>query len=391
MLKAVIFDMDGVLVDSEPVHFKANNILMKEKFGFNIDYEYYKSFIGSTVAHIFKTYKEIFKIEEYTWEELVSMADNILEELVDKEGYPQIKGAGNFVRHLKKSGYKLAIGSSSPMKKIKKNMHDMGIYDCFDVFVSGMDLERPKPFPDIFLECSKQLGVEPKECIVIEDSANGLKSGKKAGMACVGYINPNSGDQDLSEADYLFESFLNIDESFFRLVHSHCFDYPFHVMDTKRLRIREISKYDVPELFKIYEDKSITKYMEGLYPTIKEEIDYTEDYIKNVYNFYGYGMWILEKKDGTIIGRGGIEFLENGKYTGNYLGYVIGKKYQGMSYGYESSKAIIDYAFYELEIKELYVKIKKENIPSIKLGKKLGFTFEDEPDQEGYVYGILKK
>lgn len=226
MLKAVIFDMDGVLVDSEPLHYKSNCITLKENFGIELDYEYYKQFIGSTITYMWKTIKEHFHIVDCSAEELGKINDRILKNLVETEGYPPVRGAAEFVRELRSQGYKLAVASSSKRFKIVENLNSLGVLDCFDVIVSGVELERPKPFPDIFLKAVEELELSEKECIVIEDSENGVKAAVAAGIPCAGFLNPNSGDQDLSKADYLFEDFTSIEEGFLRMVHAHHFGEP---------------------------------------------------------------------------------------------------------------------------------------------------------------------
>ncbi len=162
-------------------------------------------------------------------------------------------------------------------------------------------------------------------------------------------------------------------------------------METERLIIREICLDDLDALYDIYSDSSITKYMEGLYEDHGEEEEFTRAYIKNMYGFYGYGIWILQKKDGTIIGRAG---LSNREYNGEFCieaGYVIGVPYQRQGYATEALNAIVMYAKRELEVKKVYSFIKEENLASIRLAKRCGFeregsAFDNDEEYEVYVH-----
>lgn len=219
MLKAVIFDMDGVLIDSEPVHFEANKRIMKD-FGYELEYEYYKQFIGSTLSHMWQVLKEDYDIEDEI-EILNKMSEQGSKDIIGKDGYIKIPGACELVEMFSSNNLRLAVASSSSTGNIEDVVSSLGIKQYFDIIVSGLDVLYPKPAPDIFLDAAEKLKVDSSECIVIEDSSNGVKAAKAAGMTCIGYINPNSGEQDLSEADYLVESFEGLDMSFFNMVYCH--------------------------------------------------------------------------------------------------------------------------------------------------------------------------
>ena len=244
MLKAIIFDMDGVLVDSEPLHYEVNRKTMQEHFATDLDYEYYKQYIGSTVMAMWSKIIKDFGIVGYTADELFQLSERIKERIISDNGYPEIPGVVDFVKRLS-SKYALAVASSSALKNIENNVKRLGLESNFHKLVTGLSVANPKPAPDVFLKAAEELGVKPEECIVIEDSCNGVKAAKAAGMACLGFINPSSGNQDLSQADYLFESFNSIDNDFVEMVYSHHFGIPWTVLETDRLIVREMCPLDV--------------------------------------------------------------------------------------------------------------------------------------------------
>lgn len=219
MLKAIIFDMDGVLIDSEPVHLEANKRLM-EKLGLKFDRDYYMQFIGSTTDYMWDKMKKDYNIS-LTPDELMDISDNFVKEINGESGYPVMEGASELICKLHKSGLKLAVASSSGMKRIISSIEKLNVAEEIYCVVSGQELSRPKPAPDIFLKAAEKLNVLPEECIVIEDSLNGMKAAKNAGMICVMYENQSVGSWDSSYADYILQGFNGIDESFFNMVYAH--------------------------------------------------------------------------------------------------------------------------------------------------------------------------
>lgn len=211
MLKAVIFDMDGVIIDSEPFHL----IICREIFkNLSIPFceEEYNSYIGVSNTSMWTTLKDKYGLKE-TVDELSMFQTNAGMKYIKENEIEPIPGILDLLDELGGSGIKIALASSSSMEGIKMVLEKFKITQYFQAVVSGEDLERGKPAPDIFLKAAGMLQVEPEYCTVIEDSHNGVTAAKAAGMKCVGYQNPSSGDQDLRAADLILNSLKGLNQN----------------------------------------------------------------------------------------------------------------------------------------------------------------------------------
>lgn len=226
MLKAVIFDMDGVMIDSEPVHQEANKRVMKE-LGLSFEESYYAQFVGSTTDHMWDKMIQDFSLSQ-TPEQLMEMSSRHVAEINGEDGYPEIPGVSQLIRKLSGENLKLAVASSSGKKRIQYILDCMKLQSEFDGIVSGIEAKNPKPAPDTFLKAAELLQVQPSECLVIEDSWNGMKAAKAAGMVCLGYENPESvmDRQNMEYADYIAQGFEDIDMKFLEMVYSHASGEP---------------------------------------------------------------------------------------------------------------------------------------------------------------------
>ena len=385
MLKAVLFDMDGVLLDTERLHYQANIRAMKE-LGQTLSWDYYKQFIGTTLTYMWETIQKDYHLS-WSLEELRKLGDSKKKEILQEEGYPFIDGAAEFVGRLKEDGLLLALASSSTPEAISDNLKALGVEECYDQVVSSFEVEHRKPAPDVFLEAARRLGVKPEECIVIEDTFYGLYAGKSAGMTCIGFKNPNSGDQDLSNADYLLEfpgeeeAYFReeLDGDFLRKIHAHALGYPWIAGKGNRVYLREMQKSELGSLEKIFgQGRDFSS-------NWKKDIEFSFDkerlssYISHVYSFYEYGYYLLcRREDGRILGLCGLS--NQGKRV--YLGYYLLPEYRGMGYGQEGVKLVMDLAKRE-ELKEIYCRIRRDNEKSRKLAKAVGFQ---ELQQEAEVF-----
>lgn len=215
MIRAAIFDMDGVIIDSEPLHLNIEEDIFK-KLGISITYEEHNTFIGTTSYYMWDKIRTNHNLTQ-SLEELVELDRNTyLDFLNNTLDLEPIKGVKELITDLHKNNIKLAVASSSPLNVIEKVLNLFHIRDYFDYIVTGDYVRKSKPEPDIFLYAAEKLDVDPKECVVIEDSHNGVLAAKKANMKCIGYKNPNSGNQDLSKADLTIDNFNNINGIFIR-------------------------------------------------------------------------------------------------------------------------------------------------------------------------------
>ncbi|MGB9679943.1 MAG: HAD family hydrolase [Thermoanaerobacteraceae bacterium] len=206
MIKGIIFDMDGVIIDSEPIHIKLENELFS-KLGFSISEEEHNTFIGASSFYMWRKIKDKFNLT-YTVEELVKMdRENYLNYITKTGDITFVKGVKEVIKNIPKDKYKLAVASSSPIEVIDLVVRKLNLIKTFDVLISGDFVRNSKPAPDIFLYTAEKLGLESSECVVIEDSKNGILGAKSAGMSVIGFLNKNSGNQDLSSADVIIESF----------------------------------------------------------------------------------------------------------------------------------------------------------------------------------------
>ncbi|WP_010238622.1 HAD family hydrolase [Clostridium arbusti] len=207
MLKAVIFDMDGVLIDSEPDHLRIHEKIL-ESLGIQPSSLDHSKYIGVTSSYKWSDIKSKYDLD-YSVDELVDInRRKYFEYITSKDTIIEaIPGVDKLVRDIYNGGLKLAVASSAPINVIETVIKYTGLEKYFDILVSGDYVKRSKPNPDIFLYASEKLQIKPEDCLVVEDSHNGSIAAKKAEMKCLGYKNVNSGNQDISAADLIVNSF----------------------------------------------------------------------------------------------------------------------------------------------------------------------------------------
>lgn len=246
------------------------------------------------------------------------------------------------------------------------------------IFLVDKNIELPKYEDSEVQILNADTGKTSKEdTIYICDDSKVLKKLYAEGQNVVALLTEKNSGEDFSFCKYAVQNVKECEEEFFQNILKRFMGMPWDIMETKRCLIRETSVEDVDAFYELYEDEEITRYMEPLFEDRDEEIEYTKSYIKNVYEFYGFGMWTIVLKDnGEVIGRAGVSYREGFEHP--ELGFMIGTKYQRQGLAYEVCSAILEYMHENYEMEEILIFIEPQNTPSILLAKKLGASFYKE-------------
>jgi HAD superfamily hydrolase (TIGR01509 family) len=202
-LAAVIFDMDGVLIDSEPIHFEAIGALLTDH-GVSSPAYHDESFFGCTAHEVFRTLRRRYQLVP-TEDDLAAEWISRVVALLSRPLQP-LPGVPGVLNDLRARGLRLALASGSAPSIVAATLAGLGLSQAFECMVSGHEVSRGKPAPDIFLETANRLGLPAAGCLVIEDSYNGLTAAVAAGMRCVAVPCASTAGQDFSAATVRLES-----------------------------------------------------------------------------------------------------------------------------------------------------------------------------------------
>jgi RimJ/RimL family protein N-acetyltransferase len=218
------------------------------------------------------------------------------------------------------------------------------------------------------------------ECLVISDLSKVIEECVLKNIPSIAYDNKELLKQDLFKANMLIEGFQEVNYTFLLEVYQRFHHQPVVIAKTKRVIIREMILEDLEQLYELYAEPSMTRFLEPLYEK-EEEIEFTKAYIKNMYGFYGYGLWSLIDVDTQkLIGRAGLSNREVDGEIQIELGYMIGVPYQRQQIAFEVCEAILKFVVKRLQCYFVNCFIHPENIASIALVKKLGFAYRQAID-----------
>ncbi len=203
----VIFDVDGVLLDSNPAHLESWR-MMASKDGFDFSEDLFQRTFGQTTRSILANHWN----RRLTPEEIDRMdreKEDLYREIAAKR-LPAMPGAADFVKKLYDAGVPMSVGSSGPGYNVHFVMEKLGIVPYLKGIVSGTDVVHGKPAPDIFLLCAEKMGIAPGRCVVLDDSKSGITAARAAGMKIVGFFSQGHKVEEYEGVDLLVHSFAEL-------------------------------------------------------------------------------------------------------------------------------------------------------------------------------------
>jgi beta-phosphoglucomutase len=206
MLKAILFDMDGVIVDTEPLHHKAYYNMFSD-FGIDVSDALYQSFTGQSTINICIILCEHFNLGVPPTDLVEKKRFHFKDLFFNDSSLSLIDGVLDLIKDYHSNGLTLVLASSASMTTINNVFTRFDLDQYFAAKLSGADLKASKPHPEIFIKAAESSGYKKSECIVIEDSDNGIKAANDAGIFVVGYENPLVSDQTLKDANLIIRDY----------------------------------------------------------------------------------------------------------------------------------------------------------------------------------------
>ena len=208
-INAVIFDMDGVIFDTESLYLK-HWCSIFSKYGYEMTKENYLLVMGRGRKVVKEKFLSIYG-ENLPIDNMYKEKDYELSKYIEENEVPIKEGAYELLEFLKVNGYKVALATSAKRGRAMKHLKDSRFENYFDVIITGEDIEKTKPNPEIFLKALERLNIEPKKAIVIEDSIAGIKAAKNAGIFAIHVPDLKEPDEEIiKEADIIASNLLEV-------------------------------------------------------------------------------------------------------------------------------------------------------------------------------------
>lgn len=205
-IEAVLFDMDGVLFDTESLYLNAWSIVF-HKHGYELTKDVYISVMGRGRNNVIRKFLDVYG-SDLPIEEMYKEKDEIIKQAIEKAQVSIKVGTKEILKFLKEKGYKLALATSAKRERAAKQLEMANLENAFDAIICGDEVINSKPNPEIFLKAAEKLSITPENCIVIEDSPAGIKAAYSAKMICMHVEDLKKADEEMLK--YCYKSFKNL-------------------------------------------------------------------------------------------------------------------------------------------------------------------------------------
>lgn len=183
MIKAIIFEMDGLMIDSERITFEGYQYVLAQN-GLTISLDFYKTLLGKPLMGIFEQLYNEYG-EDFNVENTIKEVHQYMANLFENDGVPLKKGLIELLKYLKEHNYKTIVATSSQRYRVNHILQLAGLNSYFDDSICGDEVAKGKPNPEVFLKSCEKLGIKPNEALVLEDSEAGIKAAYLAGIKVI--------------------------------------------------------------------------------------------------------------------------------------------------------------------------------------------------------------
>lgn len=285
-------------------------------------------------------------------------------------------------------GVKLLLLSSLTTNDAKSLLTSLHIDSFIDDYITRENMHRNNGSVS-FLKGKYQ----PQECLLVTASQESIYLANTIDIVCIGYSNPNTIQPSLWKASMLVEGFEEIDYGFLNEVYQHEYrEFPKTIFVSDHLVIREFCITDFDDLYNIYQEPEINRFLENYSNDYNIEKAKFTAYIQYIYKYYGFGQWgVFTKEDNKLIGQCGIELKQINGNTEYEIGYIIRSQFQGKGYGRECVSAIINYGLTKLNAPRILAVIDKRNISSINFAKRIGMHYKEDIIRKQIPYAVYEQ
>ena len=371
IIRAVIFDMDGVLADSEPLINEAAIAMFAER-GLSVQPDDFLPFVGAGedryiggVAEKYNFPLDLPAAKQRTYEIYLDLVPMKL------QAFP---GVLDLIRACRAAGLRLAVASSADAIKVRANLQKIGLPpETWDVALTREHVQRNKPAPDIFLLAAQKLGVEPIACVVVEDAVNGVRAAKAAGMRCVAVAHTFAAEQ-LQEADLVREKIAQV--QIVDLAPNLMATPSGTVFETERLTLRQFLLDDAAFILELVNDPDWLRFIgDRNVRTLADARNYLQNGPLAMYARSGFGLYaVVLKSNAAPIGMCGL--IKREGLDDVDVGFAFLPRYRAQGYAYEAAAATLAFGRHEFGLQRIAAITSQDNERSIQLLQKLGFTFE---------------